>query len=81
MLTVHTEKHRLRNSKTELYGGVLVPPFECPERVEIIMNRIAEVALGEVIAPDAFGMAPIERIHDKGFLDFLSTCWRDWRAG
>ncbi len=80
MLTVQTEKHRLRNSKTELYGGVLVPPFECPERVEIIMNRIAEVGLGEVIEPDAFGMAPIERIHDKGFLDFLATCWRDWRA-
>ena len=80
MLTVHTEKHRLRNSKTELYGGVLVPPFECPERVEIIMKRIAEVGLGEVIEPDAHGMAPIERIHDAGFLAFLESCWREWKA-
>ena len=80
MLTVQTEKHRLRNSKTELYGGTLVPPFECPERVEIIMKRISEVGLGEVIEPESFGMAPIERIHDKGFLDFLATCWSEWQA-
>jgi acetoin utilization deacetylase AcuC-like enzyme len=80
MLTVQTERHRLRNSKTELYGGTLVPPFECPERVEIIMKRISEVGLGEVIEPESFGMAPIERIHDKGFLDFIATCWSEWQA-
>ncbi|MEJ2016495.1 MAG: histone deacetylase family protein [Limibacillus sp.] len=80
MLTVHTEKHRLRASKTELYGGVLVPPFECPERVEIVMNRIQEVGLGEVIGPDSFGLDPIRRIHQPDFLDFLANCWSEWQA-
>jgi hypothetical protein len=28
MLTVFSEKHKLRDAKTELYGGQLVPPFE-----------------------------------------------------
>ena len=30
MKIVHTEKHRLRASKTELAGGLLVPPYEMP---------------------------------------------------
>ncbi len=37
MLTVFSEKHALRDAKTELYGGVLVPPFECPVRAEHIL--------------------------------------------
>jgi acetoin utilization deacetylase AcuC-like enzyme len=80
MLTVHTEKHRLRASKTELNGGVLVPPFECPERVEIVMQRIQEVGLGEVIEPLSFGLDPIRRIHQQDFLDFLASCWSEWEA-
>ncbi len=38
MLTVYSEKHVLRDAKTELFGGRLVPPFECPVRAEIILD-------------------------------------------
>ena len=27
MITVYSEKHRLHDAKTELYGGTLVPPL------------------------------------------------------
>ena len=37
MLTVFSEKHALRDSATELYGGELVPPFECPIRAEYVL--------------------------------------------
>ncbi|QDL90859.1 histone deacetylase family protein [Paroceanicella profunda] len=80
MKTVHTEKHRLRASKTELNGGQLVPPFECPERVEHILAELAARRHGEIVAPDAFGLAPVRRIHDGAYLDFLSTCWEEWQA-
>lgn len=80
MLTVQTDRHQLRNVKTELHGGLLVPPFECPARVDRILSRVKLVNLGEVIEPRDFGMDPIRRIHDAGFLDFLATCWTDWQA-
>ena len=40
MLTVYTERHRLRAARSELYGGELVAPFECPERVERVLARV-----------------------------------------
>ena len=80
MLTIHSEDHKLRNAATELYGGELVPPFECPARVDYILSRLREVGLGEVAGPDAFGLDPVLRIHDPDYVTFLETCWRDWKA-
>ena len=80
MLTVYSEKHVLRDAKTELFGGQLVPPFECPVRAEYILERLQSVGLGKVIAPDDFGLDPVTRIHDREFLGFLEQCWEDWIA-
>ena len=80
MLTVFSEKHALRDSKTELYGGELVPPFECPVRAEHILQRVRDVSLGEVIAPDHFEIEAVTRIHDPAFIHFLETCWDEWKA-
>ncbi len=80
MITVHSEKHKLRNSKTELHGGELVEPFERPSRVSYVLDRIAAVDLGEVVAPDDFGMETILQIHYKGFVDFLQSAWAEWQV-
>jgi acetoin utilization deacetylase AcuC-like enzyme len=80
MLTVFSEKHALRDSRTELYGGELVPPFECPVRAEHILQRVREVSLGDVIAPDQFDIETVIRIHDPDFIHFLETCWSEWEA-
>ena len=40
METIFTERHQLRNSKTELFGGELVEPFERPSRAEDITLSI-----------------------------------------
>ena len=80
MLTVFSEKHALRDARTELYGGELVPPFECPVRAEHILQRVNQVDLGDVIAPDEFDIDAITRIHDPGFIHFLETCWDEWAA-
>ena len=80
MLTVFSEKHALRDAKTELYGGELVPPFECPVRAEHILQRVNEVGLGDVIAPDEFDIDTVTGIHDPEFIHFLETCWDDWVA-
>jgi acetoin utilization deacetylase AcuC-like enzyme len=80
MITVFSEQHALRNPKTELYGGRLVPPHECPERAEIVLERVRSVRLGEVVAPTRYGLAPVLKIHDARFVEFLSRAWADWLA-
>ena len=78
MLTVFSEKHRLRDSKTELYGGQLVPPFECPVRAEHVLQRVKEVTLGNIISPADFDISAITRVHDAKFIRFLEGCWDEW---
>ena len=80
MDTIFSEKHRLRNAKTELYGGQLVEPFERPSRAEYIIDRVRSVGLGAVHEPTDYGMAPILAVHDADFVDFLQVAWRDWAA-
>ncbi len=78
MLTVFSEKHALRDSKTELVGGELVPPFECPLRAEHVLKRVKQVALGDIIAPCEFNIDAITRVHNPDFIRFLETCWDEW---
>ncbi|MEM9735743.1 MAG: histone deacetylase family protein, partial [Pseudomonadota bacterium] len=80
MITIQTDEHLKRASKTELCGGELIPPFECPERVAHILAEIEARKLGPVEAPDRHGLDPVRRIHAGDYLDFLATCWRDWQA-
>jgi acetoin utilization deacetylase AcuC-like enzyme len=80
MITVFSAEHVLRNAKTELYGGQLVRPHECPERAQIVLERVRAVGLGEVTAPSHFGSAPILRVHDEEFVEFLSKAWTEWVA-
>lgn len=80
MKTVYTDKHKLRDAKTELSGGQFVPPFECPRRAEIVLEAVKTRGLGEVIAPKDFGLDPVTAIHDAGFLEFSANCAADWAA-
>lgn len=80
MLTVYSEKHALRNATSELFGGQLVTPFECPARVEHILGRLRQVSLGEIVAPQSFGLDPVRRVHATEFLEFLERCWERWVA-
>ena len=80
MKTVYTEKHKLRDAKTELYGGQLVPPFECPVRAEYVIDRVKAVGLGDVLGPKEFGLEPVHRIHTPDFVQFLENCWQEWKA-
>jgi acetoin utilization deacetylase AcuC-like enzyme len=80
MLTVFSDKHALRDSKAELYGGELVPPFECPIRAQHILQRVKDVGLGNIIGPQSFDIDAVTRIHDPAFIHFLETCWDEWVA-
>ena len=80
MITVFTADHLLRSPRTELYGGELVRPHESPERAQIVLERIRSQCLGAVIAPARYGSAPLLRVHDRDYMDFLKQAWSQWVA-
>jgi acetoin utilization deacetylase AcuC-like enzyme len=80
MKIVYSEAHRQRASKTELYGGELVPPFECPERMDFILKRLSDQNFGTIIDPHPVESNAVHKIHDAGYLAFLDTAWDEWQA-
>ena len=80
MKTIYSERHRLQDGKSELIDGKLLPCFEKPERAELIIARVREVGLGEVLAPAEHGLEPLRRVHDERFLQFLAGAWEAWVA-
>ena len=79
MKTVYSERHRLRDAKTELYGGELVQPFERPSRADIIIKALVESGPGKISDPDLFSLDPVLAVHDANFIAFLETAWQDWQ--
>src|SRR5262245_65495911 len=76
--TIYTDEHRHQDAKLELIDGKFMPAFEMPRRAQIVIERIRATRLGPVAAPDAFGLDPVLRVHDKGFVQFLRTAWDEW---
>ena len=80
MLTISSDRHHRHHGTAELIDGTLKPCFEMPRRAEMILARVREVGLGDVVAPRAFGLDPVRRVHDAGFVAFLEHAWTDWTA-
>ena len=80
MKTVYSDDHRLQDGAAELIGGKLLPCYEMPARADMILARVREVGLGEVLAPDDHGLAPLRRAHAGNYLAFLETAWDAWVA-
>ncbi|HSH49853.1 MAG TPA: histone deacetylase family protein [Halomonas sp.] len=80
MLTFHSDATLRRRARTELDGGQLVTPYECPERVELVLKHIQQRRLGEVREPEAFGLDPVLAVHDRDYVEFLKSCWDEWKA-
>src|ERR1051325_10111887 len=80
MKTFYSPDHAAHAPKEEFEGGRLVPAVEIPERAERVRARIEARKLGPVLAPSGFGGAPILRVHDAAFVEFLDSAYADWRA-
>ena len=80
MKTVYSEDHRKRASRTELSGGELVTPFECPERVDHILAELRTRDHGPILPAAPHSLDIASRIHTPDYLEFLRECWSDWQA-
>lgn len=80
MKTIFSDLHALQSVDTEFYRGRWVDAFEIPRRAELVLAEVRRAALGPVIAPDSFDLAPVLAVHDAGFVRFLETAWEAWKA-
>jgi acetoin utilization deacetylase AcuC-like enzyme len=80
METWYSDAHLGHAGLTELSYGELLPCFELPVRAEAVLARVRAVRLGEIRAPIDAGRAPIERVHDPDYVDFLQGAWAQWTA-
>ncbi len=81
MKVYYSETHRQHDAPFEvLEGGVSVPVFECPERMDRILAALATTGWAEVTPPRDFGLGPIRAVHAADYLDYLQTAYDDWQA-
>lgn len=78
MKTFFSEKHKLRDANTELYGGELVKPFERPQRLDFIVDEIKTRGLGEILNPNKVNLNIIGKVHDRDYIKFLDNAWNEW---
>jgi len=79
MQIIYSDRHRLHRGEREFFHGALVPSFEKPERAEVVLAAL--VARGMSVGqPEAFSLAPIERVHAPRYLRFLERAWEMWRS-
>jgi acetoin utilization deacetylase AcuC-like enzyme len=78
MDTYYTDAHLAHAPAKEFLDGELVDVFEKPERAEMILNAVRTAGLGAVYAPGDYGLAPVERVHDADYLDFLRGAYARW---
>jgi acetoin utilization deacetylase AcuC-like enzyme len=68
------------NPAREFLDGKWVDYLESPIRADMILSAIRAAGLGEIVAPDDFGIEPIRAIHADHYLDFLQTAYAKWIA-
>ncbi len=76
---IHSALHARHDGGMELHRGELVPCFESPARADLILEAVRRAGF-EVIEPRAAPVEALHAVHDAGFVEFLRTAHREWRA-
>ncbi|HEY5238503.1 MAG TPA: histone deacetylase family protein [Rhizomicrobium sp.] len=80
MKTYYSPAHLGHAPQEEFEGGRLTPAVEIPERAERVRARIEQRKLGTIETPTDFGAAPLLRVHDAAFVEFVSSAHDQWRT-
>jgi acetoin utilization deacetylase AcuC-like enzyme len=78
MKTFYSPAHLAHVPMLQFEGGRLLPAVEIPERAEAVRAAVEARGLGPVLPPEAFGDAPILKVHDKGLVAFLGVAYGEW---
>lgn len=81
MKIFYSEQHRSHYPPFEVFdGGIRVPYYENPDRMDRIVNTLKGMDWAEFIEPEDFGLDPILAVHDPDYIKFLASCWDEWLA-
>jgi acetoin utilization deacetylase AcuC-like enzyme len=81
MKVYYSEAHRKHDPPFEVFdGGLRVPYFETPDRMDRILSALQKTDWTEVTEPQDFGLDPIYAVHDKDYVAFLASAWTEWLA-
>jgi len=80
MRVVCSESHSNHFPKGELSGGVLVRPFECPERWQYVLDELTRRNMTDIAAPRTLDRESVLGVHSSDFVEFLETAWNQWQA-
>jgi acetoin utilization deacetylase AcuC-like enzyme len=79
MKVYYSEAHRKHQPPFEVFdGGLRTPYLENPDRMDRILSALRETDWAEIVEPKDFGLDPIYAVHDKAYVDFLSSSWTEW---
>ncbi|GJQ35180.1 MAG: acetylpolyamine amidohydrolase [Anaerolineaceae bacterium] len=81
MKIYYSEEHRNHYPAFEVFdGGKRVPYYENPDRMDRIIAALNKTDWAEFSEPKEFGLDPILEVHDRGYIEFLASCWDEWLA-
>jgi acetoin utilization deacetylase AcuC-like enzyme len=72
-------RHRLHDPQREFESSTFQPPFENPQRAELILGALLADGGFDVAEPAEWGTAAIEAVHDPGLVRFLATAWAEYQ--
>ncbi|MFL5803240.1 MAG: histone deacetylase family protein [Roseiflexaceae bacterium] len=80
MISIFSADHALHDPPHEFLDGALMPIYESPARAAIIHAALERAALGPILSPRAFGLAPIQAAHSDDYLGYLEQIYERWVA-
>ncbi|MEQ8652821.1 MAG: histone deacetylase family protein [Kiloniellales bacterium] len=78
MRVIYSDDHRLHDGGKELIGGELVPQFEKPARMDMVLGQLSARGFTDLVGPEPIGLGPARRVHSDAYLDFLGAAWDQW---
>jgi acetoin utilization deacetylase AcuC-like enzyme len=77
---VYTPAHLRHDPHVEFETSTAHSPFEHIGRAEAIRTTLEADDSFPILAPTEWGTAPIEAVHDRGLVRFLSTAWSEYQS-
>ena len=78
MITVFDETQRNHAPREFIVSGRPQPIPEIPERVDMLMEGVRRIGGPVVAPPDIFG-GTLALVHDRRYIQFLTTLWERWQ--
>ena len=79
MKLIYTDDHREHAGAKEMRYDQMIPMSESPERMDLVIQGLADAGFQDIVKPDVFPDDHIHAIHDPGFVRFLEVAYSLWK--